>query len=129
MLKTGVQKLLAEANAQVKALSVEDTLSLLENPDVVIVDVRDESERRTNGFIPGSVHASRGMLEFYVDPESPVHKDVFSSGKQLVLHCGSGGRSVLAAKMVQDMGVENVSHMAGGFAAWAQAGAPIDRES
>ena len=76
-------------------------------------------------MIPGAFHAPRGMLEFWVDPESPYHKDIFASGKTFVFYCRSGQRSALATKTVRDMGLEAVCHIEGGFTAWTEAGAPV----
>ncbi|HZS82150.1 MAG TPA: rhodanese-like domain-containing protein [Stellaceae bacterium] len=125
MLKRGVKQLVAEANAEVETLSVADALKLAGDPDTVFVDVRESVERRQSGGIKGSVHVPRGFLEFQADPESPAHNPALSSGKKLVLYCASGGRSALAAKTLQDMGLRRVAHLAGGFSAWQQAGGPV----
>ena len=93
----------------------------------MIDDLRDIRELWNSGTIPGSVHAPRGMLEFWVDPDSPYHRDVFSSGKKLVFFCAAGWRSALATKAVQDMGVGPVAHIGGGFGAWTEAEAPSRR--
>jgi rhodanese-related sulfurtransferase len=126
MLKRGAKQLLAEANAQVTAVAAKDALALAGDPNVVFVDVRETVERQKTGGIKGSVHAPRGFLEFHADPESPSHIPALSSGKRLVLYCASGGRSALAAKTLGEMGVPNVSHLAGGFAAWKEANGPIE---
>jgi rhodanese-related sulfurtransferase len=94
---------------------------------VQFIDVRDSAELATQGKIPGAVHATRGMLEFYADPSSPAHKPELASGKRLILYCGSGGRSALAAKTLKDMGVDKVVNLVGGFGAWQQAGGEIER--
>lgn len=120
MLKTGFKDLLAQANAVIETVSVQDLPYLLDDPDVVLVDVRDPNEWEATGTIPGAVRASRGMLEFHADPESPVHLDALDPQKRLVLYCGSGGRSALAAKTLQDMGFQDVASLAGGYAAWSQ---------
>jgi rhodanese-related sulfurtransferase len=120
-------ELVAEANAAVGTLSVEEAQALVGRPDVQFVDVRDSSELAKQGKIPGAVHAARGLLEFYADPASPAHKPELASGKRLILYCGSGGRSALAAKTLNDMGLENVTNLIGGFTAWSQAGGPIER--
>ena len=120
-------ELVAEANAAVGTLSVEEAQALVGRPDVQFVDVRDLAELTKNGWIPGAVHASRGLIEFYADPASPAHKPELASGKRLILYCGSGGRSALAAKTLNDMGLENVTNLIGGFTAWSQAGGPIER--
>ncbi len=119
-------ELVAEANAAVGTLSVEEAKKLVGQGDVQFVDVRDSSELASNGKIPGAVHATRGMLEFYADPSSPAHKPELASGKRLILYCGSGGRSALAAKTLKDMGLENVTNLIGGFTAWSQDGGPIE---
>mgnify|MGYP003414948116 CR=1 FL=1 len=128
-LRKSVRQLVDEANAEVVSVSAKDAIALAKRDDVLIVDLRDPRERERDGFIPGSFHAPRGMLEFWVDPESPYYKDVFGSGKRFVLHCASGWRSALAAKAVQDMGLEGVSHIATGFKGWVEAGGPVERGS
>ena len=117
-LKVGFKALLARANAEIESLSVQDLAYVEDDPDTVIVDVRDAAERNADGGIPGSVHASRGLLEFHADPESPVHIDALKPDRKVVLYCGTGGRSALAAKTLQDMGFTDVLSLAGGFAAW-----------
>jgi rhodanese-related sulfurtransferase len=124
-LKKGYKALLAEADAEVEAISAAEAMALMGHEDVLVVDLRDVRELKREGYIPGSVHAPRGMLEFWVDPESPYHKEIFASGKRMVLHCAAGWRSALAAKTLQDMGLENVCHMAGGFDAWKEAGGTV----
>jgi len=125
-IKKSVQQLVAEAEAEIETLSVEEAIKQLEDPDVILVDIRDIRELYRDGTIPGSVHAPRGMLEFWVDPESPYHKEVFASGKHFVFYCAGGLRSALAAKTVQDMGLSPVSHIRGGFGAWKEAGGPVE---
>lgn len=119
--------LVAEANAAVGTVSVEEAKSLVGADDVLFVDVREGGELAVQGKIPGAVHAPRGMLEFYADPTMPYHKPQLVSGKRLVVYCASGGRSALAAKTLKDMGIEKVTNMLGGFAAWQQAEGPIER--
>lgn len=126
MLTTGFKKLLAEANAAIDTVQLADARKLHEGGEAIFVDVREGGEWQ-QGHLPGAVHAPRGFLEFIADPESPMHKAELASGKRLVLYCASGGRSALAAKTLKDMGVKNVSHMAGGFGAWNQAGGPVER--
>lgn len=121
MLKTGFKALLAEANAVIETVSVQDFPYLQDEPDVVVVDVREAIERETDGTIPGSVHASRGLLEFHADPECPAHIAELQPDKRIVLFCGTGGRSALAAKTLQDMGYSDVFSLGGGFAAWKAA--------
>jgi rhodanese-related sulfurtransferase len=122
-LKTGFKELLAIANAEIETISVQDLSYIDDDPETVVVDVRDSAERETDGAIPGSVHASRGMLEFHADPESAAYIRALDPGKRVVLYCGSGGRSALAAKTLQDMGFPDVVSLAGGYAAWKVANA------
>ena len=121
MLKVGFKALLAQANAEIEIISVQDLDYALDDPDVVVVDVRDSVEREINGVIPGSVHAPRGMLEFHADPECPAHLPALDPQNRLILYCGTGGRSALAAKTLQDMGYPSVASLAGGYDAWRQA--------
>ncbi len=124
-LKKGIKQLLDEAAQRIKVVSTDEGKALLEDQNTVFIDLRDVRELERDGTIPGAYHAPRGMLEFWVDPESPYHKDVFSSGKNLVLYCQSAWRSALATATLVDMGLENVSHLEGGFSAWKEAGGPI----
>lgn len=125
MITKGIKDLCREAEAEIETMSVEDVLTQLENPETVLVDIRDIRELWREGAIPGAFHAPRGMLEFWVDPDSPYHKDVFASGKKFVFFCAGGMRSALAAQSVQRMGLRPVAHMAGGFGAWKDAGGPV----
>jgi len=122
MVKTGIKELIAAAEAEIETLAIEDAVKLGNDDNAVIIDLRDIRELYKEGRITGSVHAPRGMLEFWADPESPYHREVFSSGKKLVLHCAVGWRSALAAKTLQDMGLDNVCHIGGGYQAWQEAG-------
>ena len=124
MLKKGFKALVAEAEAEIETIDVEDAKRLVDDEETVIIDLRDIRELWNVGTIPGSVHAPRGMLEFWVDPDSPYHRKIFSSGKKLVFFCAAGWRSALATKAVQDMGVLPVAHIGGGFSAWIEADGP-----
>ena len=117
-LKVGYKKLIDIAENEVRGIRVSEVSELIENKDVVFVDVRDITEVKKHGEIPGSMHAPRGMLEFFIDPESPYHRSFFSEEKTLIFYCTVGWRSVLAAKTVQDMGIKKVAHLIGGFDAW-----------
>lgn len=121
MLKRGFKAMLAEANAVIETISVHDLPYAQEDPETLVVDVRDTAERESEGMIPGSLHVSRGMLEFNADPESPVYKDELTPERRIILYCGSGGRSALAAKTLMDMGFTDVASLAGGYAAWRKA--------
>ena len=125
-LKKGIKDLLAEAEAEIETISAEEAIALQDDPNVVIVDIRDIRELERVGRIPGSYHAPRGMLEFWVDPDSPYHREIFASGKRFVLHCASGWRSALATQALQNMGLQPVCHISGGFESWKQAGGPTE---
>ena len=118
-------ELVAEANAQVRLVSAQDAIDLHASGAVQIVDVREPAEW-DKGHVPGAVHVPRGLLEWAADPSNPTHKAEFDQGKPLVIHCASGGRSALAARTLKDMGYKDVANMAGGFAAWREAGGPVE---
>ena len=118
--------LVDEAMAQVKTYSVDDVRAKLGDARVQIIDIRDVREL-ADGTVLGAYHAPRGMLEFWVDPESPYHKKMFADEtKEFILFCGLGWRSALTAKTLQDMGMTNVAHMDGGYTDWVKAGAPTE---
>jgi len=121
MLKRGFKQMLADANAAIETVSVQDLPYLMEAGDVVLVDVRETVERENDGLIPGSIHVPRGLLEFKADPDSPAYNDQLDPEDRLILYCGTGGRSALAAKTLLDMGYTDVSSLAGGYAAWRAA--------
>jgi rhodanese-related sulfurtransferase len=125
-MKKGYKQLLEEANAQIEAIGPHEAARLLSDPDTVLVDIRDPRELEREGRVPGARHCPRGMLEFWIDPESPYHKPWFASGKTFVFFCAGGLRSALATKTAQDMGLEPVKHIEGGFGAWKAAGLPIE---
>jgi rhodanese-related sulfurtransferase len=126
-MKKGVKQLCAEAEAQNETVTVEQAMALRKDPNVQLVDIRDIRELWREGGIPGAYHAPRGMLEFWVDPESPYAKEIFQSGKKFVFFCAGGLRSALATKAVQDMGLSPVAHIAGGFSAWKEKGGPVEK--
>ena len=122
----GCKALVEEARTRIETLPAEAARALLDDPGVQFVDLRDVRELERDGMIPGAFHAPRGMLEFWVDPASPYFKEVFGSGRRFVFYCASGWRSALAAKAAQDMGLENVAHVGGGYTAWREAGGPTE---
>ena len=124
-LKTSIKQMVEEAESSIKTIPVAEALSLLDSDDHVFVDLRDVRELVHEGMVPDAFHAPRGMIEFWVDPESPYHKDIFASGKTFVFYCRSGWRSALSTKTVQDMGLDNVCHIGGGFGAWMEAEGPV----
>ena len=123
-LKTSSADMVAAARARIEEIETADGIAMHGDPDVVIVDLRDPRERERMGFIPGSVHCPRGMLEFWVDPDSPYFKPVFGEEKKFVFHCAAGWRSALSVAMLQDMGFP-AAHLKDGFAAWKDAGGPV----
>ena len=125
IVTTSVKQLVDTAKARIEEIPATDALALAERDDVVIIDIRDVRERQKLGFIPQSVHAPRGMLEFWVDPDSPYHKPVFAEDKKFILHCASGWRSALAAASLLDMGFE-VAHITEGFSGWVEAGGAVE---
>jgi rhodanese-related sulfurtransferase len=124
-IRINVQEMVAKAEAEIQTITAAEALAMQGDPQVVMVDLRDVRELR-HGFIPGSFHAPRGMLEFWVDPDCPYFHEIFASGKRFVFYCNLGWRSALATKAVQDMGLTNVCHLGGGIEAWKEAGGPLE---
>ncbi|WP_306755281.1 rhodanese-like domain-containing protein [Paracoccus actinidiae] len=120
----GYKQMLADADAVVQSVSVDQAAAMKTNPQVIMVDIRDPRELEREGMIPQAFHAPRGMLEFWIDPESPYHKSRFGEGKTYVFYCASGWRSLLAARLAQDMGLEARS-LRGGFGEWRKSGQPV----
>ncbi len=123
-MKKSVKSMVDDAMSVITTYSVEEAMELHGRDDVQFVDLRDVRELEREGVIPGAFHAPRGMLEFWVDPESPYHKPVFGQDKRFVLFCAAGWRSALATRTLQDMGLPKVAHIDGGFTAWKDKGAP-----
>lgn len=124
-LNRSAAELVDEANAVVPPLSLDEAGALLGDDGVLFVDIREPKELAREGAIPGAFRAPRGMLEFWVDPSSPYHRPELDSGRRLVLYCGSAWRSALAARALHEMGIDDVTHVAGGFSAWKKAGLPV----
>jgi rhodanese-related sulfurtransferase len=127
-MKKGYKQLLAEANAEIVAVPAAEALKLADDQGVLFVDLRDPRELEREGQIPGAFHCPRGMLEFWIDPDSPYFKPVFGDAKRFVFYCASGWRSALSTKTAQDMGLANVAHLAGGFTAWREAGGAVAKK-
>jgi len=123
----GIAQLCAEAEAEIETWPVDKAMEHLEDDAVVFVDLRDVRELWREGTVPGALHVPRGMLEFWVDPESPYARDIFQSGKRFVFFCAMDRRSALATKAVQDMGLAPVCHLEGGFTAWREAGGEVEK--
>lgn len=122
----GYKELVARAEAEVVTLPVSEAKTLLGREDVVFVDLRDIRELQREGKIPGAWHVPRGLLEFWIDPESPYHKPQFGEAKRFVFYCNLGWRSALAAQVAQAMGLERVFHLEGGLTAWVAAGGVVE---
>ena len=118
--------LVHDAEREVTTLTLDEARAAMDDPNTVIVDIRDVRELWREGKIPGALHSPRGMNEFWIDPTCEYHKPVYASGKRFVLYCAAAWRSALEAKMFQDMGLTNVAHMAEGFTAWKEAGLPVE---
>ena len=126
-LKTTAAEMVADARAKIEEIETPDMIAMLDDPSVVVVDIRDIRERQRGGYIPGSFHAPRGMIEFWTDPDSPYFKDVFGQDdKKYVFHCASGWRSALTVKTLNDMGFD-AAHLKEGFSTWEKQGGPLER--
>lgn len=126
-LVRSVAQMVADAKARIEEIETADAIAMVDDPDVVIVDIRDVRERHRTGWIPGSFHAPRGMIEFWVDPESPYFKEIFGQDKKFIFHCASGWRSALTVATLQDMGFP-AAHLREGFSTWENQGGPVERE-
>jgi rhodanese-related sulfurtransferase len=126
---TTAAQLVAEAKGRIENLSPEAVAAEMATGDTVLIDLREPEERRANGVIPGAIHAPRGMLEFYADPTSAYHRPEFDPGRRTILHCASGGRSALAADVLQGIGYGRVAHLDGGLKAWKETGLRVEIES
>ncbi|MBD3647519.1 MAG: rhodanese-like domain-containing protein [Pseudomonadales bacterium] len=122
----GYREMVEAAEKEIETISVGEASASLDDDDVVFIDLRDVRELQREGKIPDAYHAPRGMLEFWVDPESPYHRDIFAQDKRFVFYCASAWRSALATQTVQRMGMTNVCHLGGGFSAWKEAGCPVE---
>lgn len=125
-LKTTAAEMVATARARIKEYDTADVVAMLDDENVVIVDIRDPRERERTGVIPGAFSCPRGMVEFWVDPQSPYFKPIFGEDKTFVFHCASGWRSALTVATLQDMGFD-AAHLKDGFTDWAKADAPIEQ--
>ena len=119
-----VAQLVADARTRVESLTPEQVAAELEH-GALLIDLRESEERTVHGYIPGAVHAARGMLEFWADPTSSLHRAEFDPKRRVIVHCMAGGRSSLAADTLQQIGYANVAHMDGGFERWAKEGRPV----
>lgn len=127
-ISKGYKKLVEEAERQVSAIDSAALAAKLDDTDttLLLIDLRDVRELKREGKIPGALHIPRGMLEFWIDPESPYYRSEFDAAEELILYCNKGWRSALAAQSLQEMGVENVSHLAGGMEQWQLDGGTVE---
>ena len=123
----GFKEMLKQAEAEVETVPAAEAVTLQSRNDTVLIDLRDPREREREGVIPGAFSCTRGMLEFWIDPESPYHKKVFAEDKRFVFFCAGGMRSALAAQTAQQMGLKPVAHIEGGFKAWREAGGAVEK--
>ena len=126
ILRTPVAVMVESARCTIDEIDAADAIDMLDDSGVVIVDLRDVRERHREGFIPGSFHCPRGMVEFWVDPHSPYYKDIFGRDVKFVFHCASGWRSALTVATLQGMGMDNIAHITHVFTSWREAGGPIE---
>ena len=124
----GYRALVDAAEREVESVPAKEAVALAAAGEVVLVDIRDIRELKREGRVPGAFHCPRGMLEFWIDPESPYHKPVFAEDKRFLFFCAGALRSALAAQTAQRMGLKPVGHIAGGFKGWKEAGGPVDME-
>ncbi len=122
----GYRALVDAAEREVEKVPAADAVALAAAGEVVLVDIRDIRELKREGRVPGAFHCPRGMLEFWIDPESPYHKPVFAEDKRFLFFCAGALRSALAAQTAQRMGLQPVGHIAGGFKGWKEAGGPVE---
>jgi rhodanese-related sulfurtransferase len=124
-MSTSAMDLVQQARRRIQNLTAEEVAAEVE-AGALLVDLRESEERREEGVIPGAVHMPRGLLEFYADPTLPYYRSELTPERRIILHCSLGGRSALAADLLQQMGYKNVAHLDGGLAAWKEAGMPIE---
>ncbi len=123
------KEMVADANKEIETVSVEQARLMFDDPKNTFVDIRDIRELQAEGTIPDAYHMPRGMTEFWIDPESPYYKKIFSSDNKFIFFCKAGQRSALATKAAQDVGLKNVCHIDGGFTAWVTSGGPTIAKS
>ena len=127
-IKLGVFEMVEQARTEIEEVDTVDAIEQAQDPDCLVIDIRDVRERKRNGYIPGSFHCPRGTIEFWVDPESPYFKDVFNEKKRFLFHCAADWRSALTVQTVTKMGLENAAHIKGGLNAWCEAGGPFTKD-
>ena len=128
-IKVGYQELVRRAEAEIETIDSAEAMTVAADEDTLLIDLRDIRELQREGKIPGAKHIPRGMLEFWIDPQSPYHKPFFAKAKRFIFYCNLGWRSALATQVAQQMGLENVCHIGGGFEAWKKAGGAVEVKS
>jgi rhodanese-related sulfurtransferase len=126
-IRIGVKQLVEDSRKEIEEIPAGEAIRLLDDDDIVFVDIRDAWELQRAGKIPGSFHAPRSTLEFWVDPDSPYFKDIFGEERKFIFYCAMGWRSALATLIVQKMGLKPIAHIDSGFSGWKKAGGPIER--
>jgi rhodanese-related sulfurtransferase len=124
--RVGIRELIEEAKREIQAIPAAEAIRLLDDDDVVFVDLREVQELEREGRVPGALNMPRGVAEFWIDPQSPYHKEIFSEDKRFAFYCARDWRSALATRTAQELGLERVCHVEGGFAAWVDAGGPVE---
>ena len=119
-------EVMTEAKRRIESLTVDEVARELATGDIVLVDIREAEELAQHGRIPGSIHLPRSLVDFYADPRSSYHREQLTLETRVILHCAAGGRSALAVHTLKEMGYTSVAHLDGGFAAWKNAGHPVD---
>ena len=127
-IKLGILEMVEKAREQIEEVEVEDAIAESKASDCLIIDVRDVRERKRDGYIPESFHCPRGMIEFWLDPDSPYFKKIFDEKKRFLFHCKADWRSALTVQTVTSMGLENAAHIKGGLTAWCEAGGPFSKD-
>ena len=126
-MKKTVRQMVEDADREIETVPVAEAIKLVGKPGITFIDLRDPRELWRDGTIPGSINVTRGMLEMWVDPESPYAKDYFQTGNKFIFFCAGAWRSALATKTAQDMGLAPVAHLEGGLGAWKKAGGPVEK--
>lgn len=127
-LKTSVAKMIELARETIEEVSIDAAIKEMNDDQVLIVDIRDVRERKREGFIPGSLHCPRGMVEFWIDPDSPYYREEFDQHSRVLFHCALDWRSALTVDTVNKMGFEGAAHIKGGFKAWKESGGPVETD-
>ena len=127
-LKMGVMEMVEAARGEIEEVEPADAIREAGDPDTLVIDIRDVRERRRDGYIPGSFHCPRGMVEFWIDPDSPYYKPVFDEKKRFLFHCAADWRSALTVQTVNRMGFAGAAHVKGGLKGWREAGGPVVKD-